>query len=161
MAAGAECHGSVFERNVMFDTPDERLLKEDKLLRIRKSNGCIVTYKGPRDHDHEFKKRTEVNFDVKSPEMMEAMFRGLGYLPKHMYEKKRETWELSGTEVVIDEVPVMGFFIEIEGSTEGIRKAIPTLGLQDLEKIKKMYYELWLDYQKEHGMEINHNMVFE
>ena len=110
MAAGAECRGSVFERNVMFDTPDERLLKEDKLLRIRKSNGCIVTYKGPRDHDHEFKKRTEVNFDVKSPEMMEAMFRGLGYLPKHMYEKKRETWELSGTEVVIDEVPVMGFF---------------------------------------------------
>ena len=43
----------------------------------------------------------------------------------------------------------------------GIKKAIQQLGFDEKEKITKMYYELWIEYQKEHGMEINHDMVFE
>ncbi len=52
----------------------------------------------------------------------------LGYTPYFIYEKRRETFDLRGCEVMIDEMPY-GWFLEIEGAADAIRARVGELGL--------------------------------
>lgn len=157
---GAVREELVFEKNMMFNNSDRTFLK-DHILRLRDGKKLIITYKGPVDKGHEFKKREEINLEVNDSDRAIELLIALGYKPDNCYEKKRETWYLGTTTIEIDEVPVMGFFVEIEGATEEIKKVIQQLGFDEKEKIIKMYYDIWIDYQKQNKMKINHDMVFE
>ena len=56
---------------------------------------------------------------IGNPEAMESILDALGFMPAMIYEKRRETWRLGATEVVIDELP-FGLFMEIEGTERNI-----------------------------------------
>ena len=58
-------------------------------------------------------------------------------------EKKRRLWRLSDCEVALDELPLLGCFVEIEGPDERtIADVQKTLGLSLLPHIQKSYAAL-------------------
>ena len=59
---------------------------------------------------------------------MTAILDALGFTRLLVYEKRRHTWPLGPTEVVIDELP-FGLFMEIEGEEDEITAAEQTLGI--------------------------------
>jgi adenylate cyclase class IV len=79
---------------------------------------------------------------------MEKILENLGFTKKWIMEKYREKWILGNVEVVIDKLPKMGYFVEIEGSKGAIQKTAKILGLDLKKGITATYWGLWNDYCK-------------
>jgi predicted adenylyl cyclase CyaB len=68
------------------------------------------------------------------------------------FEKKRQSWELGGCKVELDELPHLGCFVEIEGSSEkAIQKVQETLGLSKNPIVKTAYVGLMMTYLQDRG----------
>jgi len=140
--------GVCFQRNTFLDTPDRRLFKCDRLLRIREviKDGQLVkatiTWKGPRKKEEGvFKERPEIEIEVADPQKAIALLSNLGFSEiVEVFEKKIEHLELGGVKIDLNEVPFLGFFIELEGSKEAIKKVVKKLGL-DLSQATPQRYE--------------------
>ena len=52
--------------------------------------------------------------------MMEQIFESLGYTKRITLEKTRAIWQLDGCFVCLDELPLLGYFIEVEGPDEEV-----------------------------------------
>ena len=136
-ALGADRVGAHLEQNLIFDTEDGHLRDTDQVLRLRKIGGRTsgwLTYKGPR-LPGVFKQREEleqlVHVQISETDPLERILAALGYRLSFLYEKRREVWQCEEAEVVIDEVPQAGWFVEIEA--------------EDAERIHAMLRELRLD----------------
>ena len=58
-------------------------------------------------------------------------------------DKKRRVWQLGDCEVALDELPLLGDFVEIEGpDEETIATVQKSLGLTDLPHITESYASL-------------------
>lgn len=145
----------VFEVNVLYDR-DGELKEEDKVLRVRKEFSMpdgkniqtILTFKGPAtDTQGGIKSRAEFNMTVDA--LIEEVLHGLGYEESLRYEKFRITYPRfcpakanSGDicEVVVDHLPNIGYFVEIEGPSESvIQHAVVELGLGSMKVEPKSY----------------------
>lgn len=130
-ALQARRKGIRFEVNAFFDTPDGSLRSRDQGLRLRSMTGedgtpsCVITFKGPA-RASQVKSREEIEFGISSFDDAAALLGRLGYLPTLGFEKRRETWDLDGCLVELDELPHLGTFIEIEGEDESA-----VLGVRD------------------------------
>jgi adenylate cyclase class 2 len=82
---------------------------------------------------------------VGDPEAMELILDALGFTPALVYEKRRETWALGKTEIVIDELP-FGLFMEIEGTEQGIRDVESKLAIKRLRSETATYPQLSLKH---------------
>ena len=140
---GSKCLERWQGRDILFDRKNE-LISKGRLLRLRlgmeKSVKGKLTFKGPY-HDHAFKVRDEFETIVESPEMAVKILAGLGYLPVIQYEKRTKLWKYGGTEIYIEEMPKIGWFMEIEGSERDIKKVAKIIGYDIKEGIKKSYRE--------------------
>ncbi len=142
--AGAELTAPrVYERNVRFDTADDALLRRDELLRLRQDTRARLTFKGPAAADvtSEAKVREEIELEVADFERMAAILTRLGFAPRQIYEKYRQTYHWHGVEVVLDELP-FGDFIELEGAEADIKAAAAALGLDWSRRILTNYLAL-------------------
>lgn len=145
-AAGASPLGVVVETNRFFEAADRRLGAEDQGLRLRTNTDAatgaaehVVTFKGPRQPGP-FKTREELEFTVGDAAACAAVFARLGYPHELMFEKRRESWSLGGCKVELDELPVVGTFVEIEGADEASVQAVrQTLGLAREESLQEGY----------------------
>ena len=72
---------------------------------------------------------------------MDAILAALGFRPALVYEKRRQTWLLGNTEIVIDVLP-FGLFMEIEGAVNQIKAVERKLGLKDLRAESATYSQL-------------------
>ncbi len=130
-----------------FDTPDAQLTKTDRCLRLRtdrrdEGERRVLTFKGPKQVD-DFKKREEVNLDVEDAEGTERLLNGLGYRRALAFNKRRERWDLEGCEVALDELPLLGTFVEIEGpDSQRIAAVQKSLGLADAPHVMDSYASL-------------------
>jgi adenylate cyclase class 2 len=157
-SAGAKFAGDYAETNAIFDTEDRSLLAEDKGLRVRtarnaKSGGevCTVTYKGPRKHSA-MKSREETEMKVESFPAAVQLLRQLGFTQILSFEKRRQSWELGGCKVELDELPHLGCFVEIEGASEkAIQKVQDSLGLGHQPIVKTAYVGLMMTYLQDRG----------
>lgn len=162
--AGADCRGVALETNTFFDWPDRRLLKAGTGLRVRraepldeasrKPNGepttTRVTYKGPLEQST-LKVRKEVEFSADPPEHVMEVLAALGMHRTLLFEKRRETWHLGDCLVEIDELPMLGYFLEIEGPTESaVASAMKALAL-DESQIEQRTYTRMLDDHLDRG----------
>ena len=151
---GAEYHGAVFERNWVFDRKGE-LCRKSELLRLRVLDGNgwgVLTHKRPVEGTP-YKCRIETETRVENAENARHIFESLGYAGEWYYEKRRRSWNLRGLEVVIDELPQLGFFLEIEAeSAEAIDGLLAELGLRREENIMSNYRQLWCDYCAERNL---------
>jgi adenylate cyclase class 2 len=132
-----------YEDNIRFDTPDQRLLRRDCLLRLRHDQRYVLTYKEPAPTaDPDFKVRHEYEVEVSNGAHMHAILEKLGFVPVWRYEKYRETYTYHHAEIVLDDTPC-GAFLEIEGARDAIRTVAAALGLDFAERITASYAEIF------------------
>lgn len=105
--------GRVFERNIRLDTPDRKLQNEGRLLRLRKDDNAVITYKANARMEGGIVSRTEIELNVDNFEVAQKLFEALGYRKTVMYEKYRRVYKLGDVLVMLDELP-FGDFVEIE-----------------------------------------------
>jgi predicted adenylyl cyclase CyaB len=140
----------VFERNTVFDTPAEDLLRSGRLLRLRQIDGrAIVTVKLPAVHNGPHKVREEHQFETNDVEQARQVFLGLGYEPAWIYEKRRTTFRKDGEDGIIevDETPI-GDFTEMEGEAAWIDRTAAALGFSQADYVLDTYralFEAWLE----------------
>ena len=155
---GAKFVGDFREVNAIFDTEDRALLAEDKGLRVRTARDlktdketCTITYKGPRKHSA-MKSREETEMLVEGFEAATRLLQQLKFTQVLSFEKKRQTWELSGCKVELDQLPHLGDFVEIEGASErAIQKVQESLDLAKHPIVKTAYVGLMMTYLQDRG----------
>lgn len=157
-ASGAKHIGAVLETNTFFDTPDRKLLSQDKGLRLRRTHDSrtaeehfIITVKGPAQPGV-LKTREEYETDVDDGPRATAVLQALGFFPELSFEKRRESWTLDGCKIELDELPLLGRFVEIEGPDEAtVLRVRQRLGLADLPPIKTGYISMLTRHLQETG----------
>ncbi len=126
------------------DDADGTLAKKDRCLRLRrllveKNEQFLLTYKGPKEKDN-FKKRREIEINVQNIDSTAKLLAALGYEKALVFEKKRQLWKLGGCDVALDQLPLLGSFVEIEGPDDEKIAAVQTaLGLKNLSHIQESY----------------------
>lgn len=134
---GASFMREVVQTDLYFDTADRDLTRADKCLRLRIEKAgsrerLVLAYKGPKEQD-DFKKRQEDELEVNDAAAAESLLGGLGYRKALAFDKRRRLWSLRGCEVALDELPLLGAFVEIEGPDSGtIAQVQAMLGLADV-----------------------------
>jgi len=84
-----------------------------------------------------------VQTEISDAQSVRKMLSAIGYSEMLVYEKKRQLWVYGGCEICLDELPLLGNFIEIEGdSVKRIAKVQKELGLSALPHIKESYATL-------------------
>jgi adenylate cyclase class 2 len=135
------------QTDIYFDTADRKLTRSDECLRLRSEKvgpqeRLILAYKGPKQRD-DFKKRTEIEVEVHSAGATEPLLASLGYRKALAFNKRRRLWRLHGCEVALDELPLLGAFVEIEGPDSGaIARVQEILGLSHIPHIIESYASL-------------------
>jgi adenylate cyclase class 2 len=151
-AHGAQRVREDFEVNRVFDTEARAMTKSGGVLRVREltTEGqpaqARLTYKGPRE-EHAVKIREEVETAVGSADSLCLILTRLGYTETIRYDKRRETWLLSDCEVVVDELPALGHFGEIEGpSINRVRNVQQKLEVSAADLVEDSYIGLTVQY---------------
>lgn len=133
----------VFERNVRYNDASGGLVSSGQVLRLRQDTRVRLTYKGQGAVlAGSALTRFEAEVEVSDFDAMQAILTRLGYTPYMVYEKYRTTYALSGTEVVLDELPY-GNFVEIEGEPEVIETVIARLDLTGARRYPRSYAALF------------------
>jgi adenylate cyclase class 2 len=149
-AAGASFEGRVLEKNWLYDRRERTFTSADKLLRLREDRRLTLTFKGPRQ-DSEFKKREEIELEFPSGSPAHSLLDAVGLVQWLYYEKVRETWRLGAAEIVIDELPDLGLFVEVEAPTEAeIDGIVRTLKLPR-RYVNSTYVEMLVEQGKRMG----------
>jgi adenylate cyclase class 2 len=133
----------VHETNLRFDTPDGKLRREGRVLRLRQDDQARMTYKGPSDKSNGVMSREEIEFVVEDFERAKQFIEALGYETTVFYEKYRTTYELHAAHIMLDELPY-GDFVEIEAhDVESIRAIAGQLDLRWEAAIATSYQALF------------------
>jgi adenylate cyclase class IV len=172
LRAGGRYLGTVLQTDCYLDTPEGALLAGDRGLRLRTSRRvtrvaqafqavragskapaapgahrgaplrALLTYKGPRRDRGRAKSRREVQTAVEDPRALEEVLRELGLRRRLVLQKRRSTYALGRCRVELDELPLLGTFVEIEGSSpRAIEAAARRLGLRG-PPLKAHYVQL-------------------
>ena len=147
--AGAKFFGESIQKDSFFDDAQKKLKEQGSGLRLRietlqSGKKASLTLKGPKQ-PHRFKARKEDEIEILPDDIakVEDMLSGLGFSKFFEYEKKRQLWELDECFVCLDSVPLLGDFVEVEGSGEDeIEAVIEKLGLSGSEHINTGYAKL-------------------
>jgi predicted adenylyl cyclase CyaB len=153
----------VKETNHIFDKTDRSLLASDQGLRVRvcrneqgQQVSATLTYKGPRLAG-EHKKREELQTMLDDPEATRSLLQRLGFVEFICFEKWRETWQLHGGQVELDELPYLGHYVEIEADDEErIRRIQKDLGLGSETHLRDTYIHMLVDYCRDRDVSLSH-----
>lgn len=148
-ALGAERVAEFSETNSYFDTASGSLKATDQGLRTRvevtdagtKDEKIVtkITHKGPRAMGA-LKSRYETELTVDNARDAAMLLSALGFQHVLSFEKRRTRYRLDGCNVELDELPVIGRFIEIEGPTEQAVNAVrDKIGLSREPVIRSSY----------------------
>jgi adenylate cyclase, class 2 len=133
----------VYERNVRYEDATNSLSPSDRVLRLRTDSRVRLTYKEPLSvAQGDIYSRTELEVTISDFETMDLLLQRLGFHPAWIYDKYRTTYELTGCEVVLDELP-FGQFVEIEGEADQIETVMGALGLNTARRIPASYSVLF------------------
>lgn len=147
---GAEGRGRAeFEENVIYMGPG--LDPARRVLRLRRKGGrAVFTFKERDLSGSAVKRQREEETEVSDATALANILEALGYRPVLVYEKRRETWRVADTEVVIDELP-FGLYAEIEGDEANILEVEKLLNLDTAEAEHAPYPELTLRHGTHKG----------
>ncbi len=152
-AAGAKFAGAVEQTDDYYDTPDKSLLARDCGLRIRKmkiirrggspiDTRPLLTYKGPNGNHKRMKIRREVQTHLDCPFAVAEVLEACGMQLTMRIQKRRSSYRLGRCLVELDELPVIGRFVEIEGPTEKLIDAAARKLRLETEPITTHYITL-------------------
>src|SRR5579872_1266875 len=169
---GARSRGRVFERNVLFDTPDSRFRHSGRLLRVRVEvpapvkglragrGGAKLTFKAPSKVGlkSRYKENLEREVPLHQRGRFERKLRSLGFVSGFTYEKYRAAFRLGDLHLDLDQTPV-GVFLELEGTSQAIDRAAGAMGFEARDYIRSTYWDLYVAECRRRG-QIPRNMVF-
>jgi adenylate cyclase class 2 len=147
---GARFVAEQLQTDSLFDDDRETLTATDRCLRIRRQvagghERCFLGYKGSKQESN-FKKRREIETEVKGADSLVKLLSELGYEKKLVVEKRRRLWRLGGCDVALDELPTLGSFVEIEGpDDERIAQVQTKLKLTELPHVAKSYAQMIME----------------
>ncbi len=151
-AAGAKLSAPrVYERNVRYDNEERTMTPHGMVVRLREDTRVRLTYKDDGSVVDGITSRFEAEVEVSDFGAMETILGKLGYTPYLTYEKYRTTYELDGTEIVLDEMPY-GNFVEIEGEIEAIKRLIDVLALGSAGRYDGSYSTLFERVRQKMGL---------
>lgn len=137
---GAQYWGEAFEENTLYEGGAVDLNRN--VLRLRRvGETATLTYKERLAVNSDAKHQREEETKIGNPAAMQSILEAVGFAARVVYEKRRHTWQLGDTEIVIDELP-FGLFLEIEGSEDGIAAVEQKLGIEKLELESATYPQL-------------------
>ena len=161
-AGGEQVVPRTLERNIVYDNPWRGLNESKKVLRLRQDHKVRITYKGPltQFRPSEAKVREEIEIEVDDFQSADIIIRKIGFEPRRMYEKYRETFHVAGTEVVLDELP-FGNFVEIEAESEqSLREVSSLLGFAWEDRVLDSYLALLKLFNEHHNLKVR-NLAFD
>jgi len=141
---GAKLQSEQSHSDTYFDDENRTLTKTDRCLRLRcckigRTEKNFLTYKGPKQKN-DFKKRIQIETVLDETQPFEKIFAEIGFTKKLIVEKKRQTWLLNKCEIALDELPLLGTFVEIEGpDSQKIKDTKKNLGLEKIKHITESY----------------------
>jgi adenylate cyclase class 2 len=133
--------------------PTRDFAATDEALRLsRRAGRADLTYKGPR-LDARTKARREIVLSVADEPTAKALLEALGFRPVAVVRKRRALHHAAGFEVALDDVPPLGWFVELErqlpeGADRGQaeREAMALLSSWGLDRTeRRSYLELLLE----------------
>ena len=146
---GAVLQGREFEENTLY--AGAGLDPRHRVLRLRRvGDAAVLTYKERHESASAIKRHREDETRVEDATALASILEALGYRPTLVYEKRRATWHIRGTEVVLDELP-FGLFVEIEGEENEIEDVERLLNLASAEAEMATYPELAERYGERRG----------
>jgi adenylate cyclase class 2 len=153
LAAGAELvQPRTFELNLRLDDAQGGMLATGKVLRLRRDSSAWLTLKLPvGPWGTQAKTLRELEVELNDFDIAREILAELGFHTWFTYEKYRESYHLTGTEISLDELP-FGSFVEIEGSLEAIREVTPLLGLAEAQPITSGYFMLFQEAKQRLGL---------
>ena len=131
-----------------YDTPDRQLKQQDLVVRIRSlGDKQMIALKSPRTHlASGMTNRIELEFTSNDGENVQQQLTKQGLTAFDASEKERWTFVYEECEIVLDKLPFIGAFIEIEGpSEEAIQEMMKLLDLSTRKPIRKNYGELMIE----------------
>src|SRR5689334_15870205 len=103
-ASGAALEGEDFEENTLY--AGGTLDPSRQVLRVRRvGRRAILTYKERFFSTEAIKHNREDETVVEDAGALSEILQALGFRPALVYEKRRATWRLMNTEIVVDELP--------------------------------------------------------
>ncbi len=148
-AIGAVFQGEEFEENTLYG--GDVLDVGRCVLRLRRvGDSAILTYKERFPSSSSIKQQREVETGVSDADALDDILDALGLAPALVYEKRRATWKLGETEIVLDELP-FGLFMEIEGTEADIREIERRLSIKGLRAEHATYPQLTQRHGKRRG----------
>jgi len=165
-AAGAEYLGTANQNDVYFDRADKSLGGGDCGLRIRTSV-CIehgtradsaerfhplLTLKGPRQPHGWLKVRREIQTHFDDADAMVEILRSLGLAGAAIVQKRRASYRLGNCRIELDELSLIGRFVEIEAPGEAaVRNVCEKLNLTG-KPITTPYTDLLAAHRRRVGL---------
>lgn len=134
-----------FEDNRLFDDAQGTLIRQGRVLRLRRARGRgVLTYKGPKRVLDGIRSREEIELEVSDPDAFEQVLAAMGFRASFRYQKYREIYTYREVEIVLDEMPI-GCFLEIEGQDAAIREAAAALGFEPKDFVGESYVALFFE----------------
>lgn len=161
--AGAAYLGTVLLTDAYYDTPDHAMRGKDCGLRVRRmrllraggrprDTRPQLTFKAPGPSTRRAKIRQEVQTRVDDAEALAEVLAGCGLSVTISVQKRRATYRLGPCLIELDELPLIGCYVEIEGpGEEKIHAAAEMLGL-DSEPITDHYLSLLDRARRKRGL---------
>jgi predicted adenylyl cyclase CyaB len=117
-----------------YDTPDHALATRDEVLRVRTYRTAAesrteLDWKGPSRREGGYKMREELDVHVGESETLAAILGRLGYVVTIAIDREILQYDLDGAMVRFERYPRMDVLVEVEGTAEGIERAITALDL--------------------------------
>jgi predicted adenylyl cyclase CyaB len=149
--------GVLWQRDEYFDTEAGAIASLDFVVRLRKELESLeIGFKGPRFFTPEGEySRIEIEVPAGGEGKVRQALDAKGLEVTWFFEKRRATYRKRNNpvEVVIDEIPEMGYFAEIEGPLVQVRKTIQALSSGLSSKESRNYAELFRDYKVNQGFD--------
>jgi adenylate cyclase class 2 len=124
---GAKYVATIVQEDSYYDTPDQALLANQSGLRVReikvlrsapgaRPNGQpILTYKGPLQVGRKAKVRREIETPLETPDSIKQILQALGHHLILSCQIRRTSYRLGRCLIELDELPLLGTFVEVEG----------------------------------------------
>jgi adenylate cyclase, class 2 len=136
--------------DIYYDDSTKKFKQKDNVLRLRRDNKDIyLAYKTPREKGKLLIERKEYEVKVEDFVKTKIIIRGLGFKPIEIVEKERITYGFNNNlncKLLLDRLPFLGSYIEIEGVEKDILVACSLLHLDINERKNFNYTELFLEF---------------
>jgi predicted adenylyl cyclase CyaB len=161
----AEYAGTVLHSDRYYDRPDNGFAERGCGLRLRLRQALKhghhaqlderpeITFKGPVDADSRLKSRREIQTRLDDAQAAADLLEACGLVCFRIIEKRRCSYRLGRAIIELDELPLLGSFVEIEGVSENhVETVQKRIGIQ-AEHINDSYVHLVTDYCNANGLD--------